>query len=222
MPLSYLDIGLIVVMLISGLLAMMRGFTREVLSIASWAAAAGAALFAYLRFRDAVRAEIQPNYLADGVLIAGVFLVVLVIVSFITARISDAILDSRIGALDRTLGFAFGAARGLIIVVIGFMFFSWLVSDPNAQPQWVREARSRPLLVSTGDVIRRYLPEDPEAALQRFRRNREGGDAPADRPPSGAPQAPAPSQRTDAPATTPADRQRLDSLIRNSAQPPAR
>ena len=43
----YLDIFLIVVMLISGLLAMVRGFMREVLSIAAWIIAAGATLYAY-------------------------------------------------------------------------------------------------------------------------------------------------------------------------------
>ena len=33
----------------------------------------------------------------------------LIVVSIITVKISDLILDSRIGAIDRTLGFVFGA-----------------------------------------------------------------------------------------------------------------
>ena len=40
MPITLLDIALIAVMLISGLLAMVRGFMREVLSIIAWAALA--------------------------------------------------------------------------------------------------------------------------------------------------------------------------------------
>ena len=52
--------------------------------------------------------------------------------SIITVRISDMMLDSRVGALDRTLGFLFGLGRGLIIVVVAFLFFAWLV--PDAQP----------------------------------------------------------------------------------------
>jgi hypothetical protein len=47
MPITLLDIVLIVVMLISGLLAMVRGFMREVLSITAWVLAAGATLYAY-------------------------------------------------------------------------------------------------------------------------------------------------------------------------------
>ena len=42
---SYLDLGVIAIVLISALLAMVRGFTREVLAIASWGAAAVAAVY---------------------------------------------------------------------------------------------------------------------------------------------------------------------------------
>ena len=65
-------------------------------------------------------------------MIGGVFLGTLLIVSIITVRISDMVLDSRIGALDRTLGFLFGLGRGLIIVVVAFLFFDWLVPARNA------------------------------------------------------------------------------------------
>src|SRR5438105_15956138 len=47
MPITLLDIILLVVMLVSALLAMVRGFMREVLSIASWAAAAIVTGWAY-------------------------------------------------------------------------------------------------------------------------------------------------------------------------------
>ena len=71
-------------------------------------------------------------------MVAGVFIGTLIVVSIITVRISDMILDSRIGALDRTLGFLFGLARGLLIMVVAFLFFAWLVPDKQ-QPEWVTE-----------------------------------------------------------------------------------
>ena len=70
--------------------------------------------------------------------VGGTFLGTLLIVSIITVRFSDMVLDSRIGALDRTLGFLFGLARGLVIVVVAFLFFAWLVPDrsqPGLGPQ---------------------------------------------------------------------------------------
>ena len=45
--LPYLDIFLLGVMLVSGLLALVRGFMREILSIAAWGAAALATLYSF-------------------------------------------------------------------------------------------------------------------------------------------------------------------------------
>ncbi len=185
MVITGLDFIVVIVMLISGLLAMVRGLTREVLSIASWVAAALVTLYVFPRFQDVVREQLQPNWLADITLALGVFVLVLLIVSFITMRISDFILDSRIGAVDRTLGFVFGLARGLLIVVIAYLFFAWLVPEQN-QPRWVVEARSKDILQRTGNSIIALLPEDPEKAiLDRLRNRTPDGEAP---PAGSAPQ----------------------------------
>jgi membrane protein required for colicin V production len=164
MPISWLDVILAAIMLISGFLAMLRGLTREVLSILSWAVAALATLYLFPQYQSQVRLYIEPPLLADAVLAAGIFIVVLIVVSLITSRISDKVLDSRVGALDRTLGFIFGLARGLVLVVIAYLFFSWLVPE-ETQPQWIREARSLPILKRTGDAIVSLLPDDPAAHL---------------------------------------------------------
>ena len=47
MPITILDLVLLGVMLISGLLAIVRGFMREILSIAAWGAAALVTLYSY-------------------------------------------------------------------------------------------------------------------------------------------------------------------------------
>jgi membrane protein required for colicin V production len=86
------------------------------------------------------------------------------------------VLDSRIGALDRTLGFLFGLARGLIIVVVAFLFFAWLVPD-RSQPEWIRSAKSRVVLQGTGDWLMSMLPDDPESTiLKRLKKPKPEGD----------------------------------------------
>src|SRR5262245_54738212 len=118
MPITLLDIILLGVMLISALLAMIRGFLREVLSIAAWVIAAVAATLCYSKLLPLAKSYFNNDIVAAGVVIGGTFLATLLIVSVITVRFSDMVLDSRIGALDRTLGFLFGLARGLVIVVV--------------------------------------------------------------------------------------------------------
>jgi membrane protein required for colicin V production len=164
MPITLLDIVLIAVMLVSGLLAMVRGFMREILSIIAWILAAGATLYAYSKLLPLAKQYFNNDIVAAVAVIGGVFLVTLLIVSILTVRISDMVLDSRVGALDRTLGFLFGLARGLVIVVVAFMFFNWLVPD-RSQPEWVRTAKSKVVLTGTGQWLMSMLPEDPESTI---------------------------------------------------------
>jgi membrane protein required for colicin V production len=171
---SYLDLGLIVVVLISAFLAMLRGLTREVLAIASWGAAALAAIYLHPLALPYVKPYIAKDVIALGVAAAAVFFVTLIAVSLITIKLSDAILDSKIGALDRSLGFLFGAVRGLLLCVIAFVFFNWLV-PAQTQPGWVKTARMRPLLQATGDRLMAVLPDDPEGLLNKLKKPKSAG-----------------------------------------------
>jgi membrane protein required for colicin V production len=184
MPITLLDIILLAVMLISGLLAMIRGFMREILSIGAWGIAAIAALTFYSKLAPIVKSYVSLGDTATNAISAAVvFLVTLLIVAIITVRISDIILDSRVGALDRTLGFLFGLGRGLLVVVVAFLFFAWLVPD-RSQPEWVRGAKSKVVLQSTGQWLISLLPEDLDKTITKFRqRKQEDQEAPPDAAP---------------------------------------
>ena len=82
--------------------------------------------------------------------------------------------NSKIGALDRSLGFLFGAVRGLLLCVIAFVFFNWLV-PAQTQPGWVKTARMRPLLQATGDRLMAVLPDDPEGLLNKLKKPKSAG-----------------------------------------------
>src|SRR5262245_59401251 len=139
MPISWLDVILIVIMLISGFLAMVRGFTREVLSIFSWAVAAVAALYLTPKYSGMLAPYIDNPSVAQIAFAAGLFIVTLIVVSLITFRISDRVLDSRVGALDRTLVVRLGVGPGLLRVTIVLIHCP---SPPRYQPDWVRNTRN--------------------------------------------------------------------------------
>jgi membrane protein required for colicin V production len=189
MPITLLDIVVLAVMLLSGLLAMIRGFMREILSIAAWGTAALTTVYSFSRLLPTAKGYFNNDTVATIAVVAGVFIGTLIVVSLITVRISDMILDSRIGALDRTLGFLFGLARGLLIIVVAFLFFAWLVPEKQ-QPDWVRSAKSRVVLQGTGDWLMALLPDDPEnTILKRFKKpktDEEQTDAAPDPRSSGA------------------------------------
>jgi membrane protein required for colicin V production len=163
MPITLLDAILLAITLVSGVLAMVRGFSREVLSVVSWVAAAAAAFFFYKALLPLIEPHIGSASLSKAVSAGIIFVVTLTVVSLLTMRIADFIIDSRIGALDRTLGFVFGVARGVLLVVVAMLFFNWLVTDN--QPAWIAQAKSKPLLDSLGQKLVSMLPEDSEQLL---------------------------------------------------------
>ena len=205
MPITIFDGIVIGVVLFSAVLAMVRGFSREILSIASWGGSAAAAYYLYPHLVPYAKKYTDDDRIAIVGSAAVVFLIALIIISFITMKIADFIIDSRVGALDRTLGFLFGAARGILLVVVAMLFFNWLVA-PQQQPTWVTQAKSKPLLDNLGNKLIALLPEEADATiLDRLRGKDTTGEGEGEAPATTPGQAPAttPDQAPadDAPAT---------------------
>jgi len=210
LPVNPIDLAIIIVMILSAVFSWVRGFTGEVLAVASWVAAAIAAYFLHPWALTYIAPSIANKQIALAASIAAVFLVTLVFVSLITTKLSELILDSAIGTLDRTLGLFFGAARGLLIAVVAFMFFDTLVGE-KSQPDMLKDARLRPVLKLASTAIFKALPENPEF-LSPFRKvidentTKKPVEAPnaAAAPASTAPAKPAPAPAApSAPAANP-------------------
>lgn len=180
MSLTLFDAIVVVVILISALLAMVRGFVREVLSITSWVIAGVAAYFLHKPLLNLIYpSPIADQTIATIIAVAVVFVIVLIIATYITVKAADFVIDSRIGAVDRLMGFVFGALRGLLLVVIAFVFFTWLV-PASQQPLWIANAQTHPMLENLGESLIQVLPPDIEAALMDgFRAGEEETETPA-------------------------------------------
>lgn len=207
MQFALLDIVVMVVVFLSAILAMVRGFSREILSVGSWMAAAAAALA--VAFMDDPLTPIVRNYVENEtiamiVTIAIVFIATLIVVSFITMRISDFIIDSSIGALDRTLGFIFGAARGVLLFVVAVGMFNWLA--PEAQPTWIAEAKSKPFLDNMANSLIAVLPEDIEDLVDIGKDIVSNEDGPA----------PSETDDKNAPPISQSEQKALENLIPDS------
>jgi membrane protein required for colicin V production len=154
------DVGVAVLVLISAILATARGFTREILSLATWVGAAAVAAYLYFYQPDLLKPYFADELIGKIVLVGAGFLISLIVLHLITMRIADFVVDSRIGPLDRTLGFLFGAARGILIAVVGVIFLTWLIPS-NSQP-WLADSKSLPVLTNLGNNLIAVLPPDLE------------------------------------------------------------
>ncbi len=155
MPFNPFDIVVILILLLSGFLAMIRGFTREVLSIFAWVGGAIAAGVMFPYARPFGQALMSPSWLADTVTGIVIFIIAVALLSFLSHAISRRVKNSPVGAMDHTLGFIFGLARGALIAVIAFLAIGWLMTE---RPKWLVEARTLPMLEVGADLVLRLSP----------------------------------------------------------------
>lgn len=172
--LTAFDVGVAVLVLISAILATARGFTREILSLATWVGAAAVAAYLYFYQPDLLKPYFADELIGRIVLVGAGFLISLIILHLITMRIADFVVDSRIGPLDRTLGFIFGVARGALIAVVAVIFLLWLI--PGGQQPWLQDSRSLPILRNFGDSLIAMLPPDLEKQVTDILQRGRGGD----------------------------------------------
>ena len=168
------DVGVGILVLISALLATARGLTREVLSLATWAGSAAIAIWMWQYHPEIARAYVKEELVADVATVVVTFIVSLIVLHLLTMRIADFVVDSKIGPLDRTLGFVFGALRGVVIGVVVVIFGTWLLG--NALPSWAEDSKSLPMLTQFGDGLIAALPDDLENQINDILQRSSGED----------------------------------------------
>ncbi len=156
---TWIDGAAIGIILISGMFSLVRGVVRELLGIAAWAGAALAALAFYPVILPKVASLISMKAAVLPVSILLVFVVVLIILSIVSAWVSGLVRDSALSGLDRTLGLVFGLLRGVFILCIAYIGLSMAL--PAAQwPEPVANARFLPFFYNGATMLAGLLPPD--------------------------------------------------------------
>lgn len=210
------DIAVVIVVLISGVLAFLRGFVREALGIAAWIGAAFIAM------------QVQPMTMGIAMDLIGmeviakygswvvIFLIALIILSIVSGALSNMIKDTSLNALDRSLGFVFGLARGALLISVVYFLGAQLMNKNAPPPDWLAQAKTYPLIQRGADMVAVFVPRDQsEEAARALEEKRRQGEALLEiqrnlqtltAPPSGAPApaAPTPAPAQPAPQAAPA------------------
>src|SRR4051812_24680052 len=123
----FIDFLIVLVIVVSAGYAAWRGFISETLTIFAWAAAAFGTLYFGPWVVPLARSLIATPWIGSLAAYAGVFLVIFIPLSFMSHRFSETVKHSPIGPLDRALGVAFGVVRGLVVVALGYLAFTYFV-----------------------------------------------------------------------------------------------
>jgi membrane protein required for colicin V production len=155
---TWVDAVAISVVFLSGLFSLVRGFVREMLGVAAWLGAGFAALGGYQLVLPFVASVLAVKNLQVPVSIGAVFIVILIILSIISAWIGGLVRESALSGLDRSLGLVFGMARGAVILFIAYIGLSMFVTV-DQWPAPVVNARLLPFAWQGASVLAGLLPQ---------------------------------------------------------------
>lgn len=166
MTATLLDLGIIVLIVLSLIVGLIRGFVREAISLATWIAAIGFALLYFKALAVELPFAVHNEVARLGIAFAIIFFAVLVIGAVINFLLSTAIASIGLGGFDRFLGAIFGALRGGLIIILLIILIG-ITAFPGQS--WWKESRLIPHFELGANWLKERVPEDFSRYLDNTR-----------------------------------------------------
>ena len=153
---EYVDYAVLGIIIVSILVGSLRGFIKEVFSLAVWAAAFLVAFQYSGALAMMLESHIELPSARTSLAFAGLFLSVLLVGGLITFLVGKLVEKTGLSGTDRLLGGVFGAFRGLILIL-----FIMLVAGLTPVPQdpWWQQSRSIQSLLPLAEWSAQFLPD---------------------------------------------------------------
>ncbi len=175
------DILVLAVLLISALIAFLRGFIREILTVTgvigglAAAYAGGPLLIPHMRGWLGVKEGEEPGKLfdivpydivADALAYGAIFIVVVILLSVASHFLAEGARNLGLGAVDRTLGFVFGLARGVLLLGLFYLPVHFFI-DKDTKEAWFSTSRTHFYLEKTAEVLAELVPSSAVEGVEK-------------------------------------------------------
>lgn len=153
---NWADYGILAIVILSALFGALRGFTREIFGLGTWALA----IVVTILFGPKLAVMLQPHIATPlwrtGASYGGLFLGGLLVGGVLTALLVARVRESRFSSTDRTLGAGLGLVRG--IIVVGLVVLLARTSGMNDKPWWQTSMLIPPSIV-LADGLDAIIPD---------------------------------------------------------------
>lgn len=175
---------------LSTLFAFARGFIQTVMSFIAWIGSIFIAVYLFPYVQPVVAGHIHNPIVANTVTFLGTYFVLLIAFIILGLQLLYVVEALRFGPIDRALGFAFGALRGVVLVTVMFILLTMFLSlfgmneqggdqagsqvsnQPNA-PDWLAKAQTYDLLRKSASTAVQMVPDNLWDDVRGFAKNFE-------------------------------------------------
>jgi membrane protein required for colicin V production len=156
----WIDVVILLIIAVSVIFSVIRGFARDAISLAAWVLAFVIALALAEKF-----ASILPGSIEDPKVRLGISITVLFVATLIMGMLANFLLAgfvnmTKMSNLDRSLGALFGFVRGVIVVCAMVVLGAFISLNETG---WWRESKLIPLHVW---VIHHTAPVLPDGVAK--------------------------------------------------------
>lgn len=154
---TVVDVILIVVIFLSALFSLIRGFVKESISLATWVIAIWLAATFAPKLADVLPLSIESEAVRQAIGFGVLFILSLVVGAVVNMLVSQVVKKTGLSTADRVFGVAFGVLRGGLIIVV-FVVVGGMTPLPESD--WWQSSVLLQWFESAAIMIQQYLPDD--------------------------------------------------------------
>ncbi len=158
--LTLVDYGIVLVLILSAIISILRGLTREILGLAGWAISILIANYSAPLIEDPIVDLLKVKGLGAALAWGLPFAASVVIWFILASLIAPGLKRIGLGSLDRWLGVLFGFVRGYGLVLIVFVAAVFVAEGENNLPNTVKKSHSTPMLSRSAHYFSGFVPKN--------------------------------------------------------------
>jgi membrane protein required for colicin V production len=157
MTAEILDLGILVLIILSAIIGLIRGFGREFLSMVTWVTAFVVTLVYMKPLAAAMPFAQESEVVRLGIAIAILFFGVLVLGAIISHLLSSIAFPVVLNKVDHLLGGLFGVVRGVLIITLLVLLVGGVTAAPKQA--WWKDSHLMPWFDQMVVVVKGMIPE---------------------------------------------------------------
>ncbi len=154
---AVVDVVIIVIIFLSALFSLMRGFVKEFISLATWVIAIWLAATFAPKLALSLPAGIESEAVRQAVGFGVLFVLTLMVGALVNMLVGQVVKKTGLSTADRVFGVIFGVLRGGLIIIV-FVVIGGMTPLPDYE--WWQSSVLLEWFEATAMMLQQYIPED--------------------------------------------------------------